>query len=122
MRPIPFELTDRALRRAGMDYMELLDWQVHDGWAECVRALGDRRMWLLSSKASRSFHAETLRPEDALVFGSEENGLPAPVLAAHREGARRIVMPEPRARCLNLATACAVALFEVLRQAGELDG
>lgn len=120
VRPIPFELNDRSLRRAGMDYLELLHWQVHKGWEECRAALAGRRFWFLTSSGTRNFYEVPFRLEDVLVLGSEEAGLPAEIRAEFSGNDLRIPMPEPKARCLNLATSAAVALFELLRQVGDL--
>lgn len=123
VRPIPFELSDRSLRRAGMDYLELLDWQTHDGWEEARTALRPRRLWYLSSQATRCLYEADLRVDDALVFGSEPAGLTT-LLGDRLEHDQllRIPMPEPEARCLNLATAVAIALYEQLRKGGEFRG
>lgn len=119
VRPIPFQLDDRSLRRAGMDYLEILRWEQHRGWEACREALAPRRLWFLSSKGNRSLWDVAFAPTDALIFGSESAGLPDEVWTGIApEQAIRIPMPEPRARCLNLAQSAAVAVYEALRQVG----
>lgn len=119
VRPIPFELSDRSLRRAGMDYLELLDWHVYTSWDECTAAMEGRRMWFLTSSGKTSLWDVEFGRTDALVFGSESAGL-SQLLPETLTGENtvRIPMPEPRARCLNLATSAAIATFELLRQTG----
>ncbi len=117
IRPIPFELSDRSLRRAGMDYLELLDLRVYTSWEDFTGAIEGCRLWFLTSSGSQGLYDVAFRPSDVLVFGSEEAGLP--LLLGDRlpaESALRIPMAEPRARCLNLATSVAIGLYEVLRQ------
>lgn len=116
VRPIPFDLSDRSLRRAGMDYLELLDWHVHTGWREAEAALQPRRLWFLTSSGRTSLHDVAFHPGDALVFGSEVEGLAPAIRDTIGDRDIRIPMAEPRARCLNLATAVAIALYEQLRQ------
>ena len=120
IRPIPFSLSDRNLQRAGMDYLDLVQLTAHNRWAEFDAAPG--RRWFLTSSGRRLLHQVEFRPGDALVFGSEEAGLPEAIMAEARDSHAdiRIPMPEPRARCLNLATSVGIALYEMLRQTGGL--
>lgn len=116
VRPIPFSLNDRSLRRAGMDYLADLSLTVHDDWAACTRALAGRRLWALTSRGTCSLYEVAFRADDALVLGSEEAGLPEEVTGELSPALVRIPMPNPRARCLNLATSAGIVLFEALRQ------
>lgn len=117
VRPVPFTLTDRSLRRAGMDYLDYLPLFVHDHWRACSATLAGRRIRALSSRGTRSLYETTFDAGDVLVLGSEEAGLPEEVTRELApEDLLRIPMPEPRARCLNLATSAGIALFEALRQ------
>lgn len=118
VRPIPFDISDKNLQRAGMDYLELLDLRVHDSWDVCRQELAPRRLWYLSSSGEAEIYDIDYKPDDALVFGSEPAGLHKLLGSAlPQESCLRIPMAEPRARCLNVATSVAVALYEVLRQA-----
>lgn len=121
VRPIPFELSDRSLRRAGMDYLELLELHVHGDWPACESALAGRRFWFFTSKATRSFYDVAPRLDDVLVFGSETSGMPEQITAHYNQ--RDVILPmrEPRARCLNLSTAASIAVYEVLRASGALN-
>lgn len=121
VRPIPFELSDRSLKRSGMDYLELLDWQTHLNWEAAKDALSNRRLWFLTRFSENNFYHQQFQPGDALVFGSEPAGLPEEIQIEYNGRDLRLPMPEPRARCLNLATAVSAALYEVLRQCGDLD-
>jgi tRNA (cytidine/uridine-2'-O-)-methyltransferase len=116
IRPIPFELSDRSLRRAGMDYLELLDWHDHHSWEAAQQALAGRRFWFLTSKATQGLYTVRFQPSDVLVFGSEVAGLPPAITETIGNRGLRIPMAEPEARCLNLATSAAIALYELLRQ------
>lgn len=115
VRPLGFHISDRHRRRAGLDYWEHLNWCVVDCFEEVVTALGADRLWLFSTRARRSYTDAIFRPGDALVFGSEGRGLPNRLLDAHPDRMLRIPI-RPEARCLNLANATAVGLFEAVRQ------
>ncbi|CAN5310590.1 tRNA (uridine(34)/cytosine(34)/5-carboxymethylaminomethyluridine(34)-2'-O)-methyltransferase TrmL [soil metagenome] len=120
VRPVPFELSDRSLKRAGMDYMKFVDLRVHEDWEACAALLGDRPKWLLSSHGTNSLFAAELSGDDALLFGSEETGLPDDLMQLFANRLLRIPMLEPQARCLNLSTATAVVVYEALRKCGGL--
>jgi tRNA (cytidine/uridine-2'-O-)-methyltransferase len=115
VRPLGFHLGDRYLRRAGLDYWPHLAWRAVDSLDDVSAALGNERLWAFSSKAQRLYTQASFRHGDVLVFGSETRGLPPSWLAQRRDQALRIPL-RPQARCLNLANAVAVALYEGVRQ------
>jgi tRNA (cytidine/uridine-2'-O-)-methyltransferase len=115
VRPLGFHISNRHLRRAGLDYWENLSWRAVDQLDEVVAALGRERAWSFSAHAQTVYTRAAFRPGDVLVFGSERRGLPARWLAERPERSLRIPI-RPEARCLNLANAVAVALFEATRQ------
>jgi len=117
VRPLGFRLDDRSLRRAGLDYWPHLDWRVVDGLDEVVDALGQERFWSFSTRAKTIYTDVQYRAEDALLFGPESRGLPAPWLIERPDRAVRIPI-RPEARSLNLANAVAIAVFEAARQIG----
>jgi len=124
VRPLGFHVTDRHIRRAGLDYWPHLDWKVVDHLDEVVDALGADRLWSFSTRASLPYTAASYRPGDGLVFGPESRGLPADWLDARPDRCVRIPI-RPEARSLNLGSAVAVGLFEALRQseaAGPVPG
>ena len=121
VRPIPFELSDASLRRAGLDYLNLLNLQVHMQWDDCRQSLAGRRLWLLTSSGTQNYFDIKFNPSDVLVFGSETDGVSEAIRSELAGSALRLPMPESRARCLNLATSAAIALYELLRQTGSLQ-
>ena len=117
VHPLGFTITDRHLRRSGMDYWKSLDVLHHESW-EAFRASpgGPRRLWLLTTRAERTIWEARFEDEDGLVFGRETSGTPDWL---HEELAgRRIAIPQPNPtlRSLNLATAAGIAIYEALRQ------
>ena len=115
VRPLGFQIDDRQLRRAGLDYWQYLDWEVIDNFDALTKRLPLERMWFFSKKAEKSYADVTFAPDDALVFGSESQGLPDSMLRANADRCLRIPI-HPNARCLNLAVSVAVVAFEVKRQ------
>jgi tRNA (cytidine/uridine-2'-O-)-methyltransferase len=121
VRPLGFELGDRQLARAGLDYHDLAGVCVHADWEACLSALGGRRMFAFSTQGQRRYDTVAYRADDVLVFGPETRGLPADVLGGFgAEAVLRIPMC-PSSRSMNLSNAAAVAVFEAWRQLG-FDG
>jgi len=117
VRPLGFHLSDRHLKRAGLDYWEHLDWMVVDAIEEVERAIARQggRLWSFSTKAERPYTDARFRAGDALVFGPESRGLSPRRIEAAGDRALRIPI-RPEARSLNLAVAASVGLFEAMRQ------
>ncbi len=116
IRPLGFALDDARLRRAGLDYHEYAELQVHDSLALCLEKLRPARLLAFSSHASEPAFAMRYQAGDALLFGPETRGLPAEALALAQQ---RLRLPlRPGNRSLNLSNAVAVAVYEAWRQQG----
>lgn len=119
IEPLGFEIDDRRLARAGMDYWKQVDWKRWSSWDAFTSALQPgSRLWLVEQGAPRTHVEAQFRPGDFLVFGRETAGLPAALLERHREGWIQIPMINPESRSLNLANCVAIVLYEALRQTG----
>ena len=116
-----FRLDDKAIRRAGLDYWPEVTLARHSNLEDLRLALPDARFVYLSSKVSKNYVDWVFSSSDCLVFGPETRGLPAYVLRDNSDHSLRIPMLNPQVRCLNLATAVGIVLFEALRQIGALD-
>jgi tRNA (cytidine/uridine-2'-O-)-methyltransferase len=117
VRPLGFVLSDKQLRRSVMDYWPRLQLTVYDDVDAFLEHLSrqNAKVWLFSSKAQTSFWEAAYAPDDYLVFGSENSGLPAEVAARFPERLLRIPQIAGE-RCLNLSTAAGIGVFEALRQ------
>lgn len=115
IRPLGFEITDKALRRAGLDYWYLLDVSIYDSLEDFFEKVRPERFWLLSTKAPMRYSDAEFRDGDYLFFGRESAGLPEPFLEENRDRCLRIPMAE-EARSLNLSNSVAVTVYEALRQ------
>ena len=116
--PLGFELTQPQLRRAGLDYADLTEVRVHEGLADCLRALPGAGVYAIETAGSRPYSAARFRRGDALLFGQETRGLPREVLA-QIEPERVLHIPmRPANRSLNLSNAVALVVYEAWRQNG----
>jgi tRNA (cytidine/uridine-2'-O-)-methyltransferase len=124
IHPLGFAITDRNLKRAGMDYWRSLDVHEHADWAAFKASpAAPRRLWLFTTKTTRSFWSAGFADGDGLVFGNESSGAPA-WLHDELGESRRVTIPHANAtlRSLNLSTAAGVATYEALRQTKLLGG
>ena len=129
IKPLGFSLDDKYLKRAGLDYWQMMEYKVYEGFEELLAAYPGARMHFLSTKAPKSYVDEGFQKDDFLVFGCETKGLPESLLGKVYERCIRIPMMEG-ARSLNLSNSVAVVLYEALRsqgfpgllQNGELTG
>lgn len=117
IEPLGFEVSDKYLKRAGMDYFRLVDMKVLPNFDALLRQYPDAHFHFASTKAPRSYTEASFGPEDFLVFGPESRGLPESLLERVYDRCVRIPMIR-EARSLNLANSVAVVLYEALRQQG----
>jgi tRNA (cytidine/uridine-2'-O-)-methyltransferase len=122
VKPLGFDIDDRSLRRAGLDYAEFATMKVHENWQDCLSALGERRLFAVSTRGMAPLYATAFLPGDAFVFGSETAGLPAEMLAGFAADRRLRLPMVPGNRSLNLSNAVAVTVFEAWRQQGFAGG
>jgi tRNA (cytidine/uridine-2'-O-)-methyltransferase len=118
VRPLGFLVTDRALRRAGLDYAEIQAATLHDDWATARAHFTGRRMFAFSSRAQRAYAEVRFAPDDVLVFGPETRGLPEAVLQEFPAENRLLIPMRPGSRSVNLSNAVALAVYEAWRQSG----
>jgi len=115
VHPLGFDIDDRQLKRAGLDYWPYLKVREHDNWNAVRSALNSLNWYGLSSKAGQTIWQSRFSPGDVLVMGPETRGLPEQVLADIHP--LRIPMrSDAPVRSLNLSSACAIVAFEALRQ------
>ncbi len=123
IHPLGFELEDRKLRRAGLDYHEFAAVREHSALEDCIKLLGpDRRIFALSTRGSRNYADVAYHSGDIFLLGPETRGLPNAILETlPAEQILRIPM-RPDNRSLNLSNSAAVVLYEAWRQMGFVGG
>lgn len=122
--PLGFSLSDRYLKRAGLDYWPYVDFVTYEGWDEFAAmhsAIEPARFKYFSVHTEQAYHRAAYQNGDFLVFGSETKGLGAAFLEERRAYAYRIPLFEHGVRSLNLANAVSIVLYEGLRQTGRLE-
>ena len=115
IRPLGFDISEKAVRRAGLDYWHLGDVRDYENLEDFFAKYNVKQMWCLSTKAPRSYAEAEFRDDCYLFFGRETKGLPEDFLEKHRDACIRLPMRE-EARSLNLSNAVAITVYEALRQ------
>lgn len=118
VEPLGFDLSDKQVARAGLDYHDMACLRVHPGWDAVRAALPGRRWFALTTKASRNYATIDFRADDVLLFGPESRGLPAEVLGLFDADHRLRLPMLPGSRSMNLSNAVSVTVFEAWRQNG----
>ena len=122
VEPLGFALDDAQLRRAGLDYREYAQVNVHADLTALERHLVEARWFAFSTKGAIRYDRVQYRPGDVLLFGPESRGLPMTVLGRLTAGRRLRLPMRPGNRSLNLSNSVAVAVFEAWRQQGFAGG
>ena len=119
VEPLGFSISDKAVRRAGLDYWPYVDLHVHESLEAFLNEYRDRRMFLASTKGGHYYTQQQYKDEDMFLFGRETRGLPRDLIEARRDQVIRIPMSSNTCqRSLNLANSANIILFEALRQVG----
>lgn len=122
IEPLGFDLDDKQLRRAGLDYHEYTRLQVHPSLEAALAAISPRRLFALSTRGALRYDQPRYLPGDAFLFGPETRGLPADVLESLPPEQRLRLPMRPDNRSLNLSNSIAVMVFEAWRQQGFAGG
>lgn len=118
VRPLGFEVSDKYLKRAGLDYWRFTDIRYYDSINEVMdKYYNGNNFWFFSTKAAKIHSEATYKDGDFLVFGKETKGLPEDLLKAHYDECVRLPMRE-ETRSLNLSNSVCVGVYEALRQTG----
>ncbi|MBN1778192.1 MAG: tRNA (uridine(34)/cytosine(34)/5-carboxymethylaminomethyluridine(34)-2'-O)-methyltransferase TrmL [Clostridiales bacterium] len=117
IKPLGFSLSDRYLKRAGLDYWDMVTYRTYDRFEGLLKAYPKADFYFLSTKAAKSYADIRYKADDFLVFGCETKGLPESLLKKAYGRSVRIPMREG-ARSLNLSNSVAIVLYEALRQLG----
>ena len=115
VRPLGFEVSDKYLKRAGLDYWNLVSVSYYDSFEELKEKFPTARFFFFTTKARRRHSDVAFKDGDFLVFGKETKGLPEELLMQNEGTCLRIPM-DARARSLNLSNSAAIAVYEALRQ------
>ncbi len=120
VKPLGFDIDEKAVRRAGLDYWDKVSLRVYENLDEFFKQNENGRFWFLSTKADHSYTDVEYSENDYLIFGKETHGLPEPLLKENYQQTLRIPML-PTLRSLNLSNSVAIVLYEALRQLGFVN-
>lgn len=115
IKPLGFDISDKAVKRCGLDYWHLVDLSVYENLDEFFEKYGDENLFLATTKAPRAYTQADFSHGAKLMFGKETAGLPEWLREKYREGCLRIPMISD-ARSLNLSNSVAIMAYEALRQ------
>ena len=115
IEPLGFLLSEKQLKRAGMDYWERLSLSRYINFDEFKTLHPQARIWMATTKAKRLYTEASYSPDDYIMFGKESAGIPEEILVDYEETCIRIPM-EPSIRSLNLSNSVSIILYEALRQ------
>lgn len=118
IKPYAFDLSEKKVRRAGLDYAELANLHEHDSLEACLASVTPNRVFALTTKTNRYYTEPQFADGDAFLFGPETRGLPASVIESLPEKQRLTIPMKPNIRSLNLANAVSVVAYEAWRQLG----
>jgi len=117
IKPLGFSLEDKYLKRAGLDYWDLLDVRIHESLEDFLSLYGKEKLWLVETGGICRYDEKCYPDGSFFIFGQETKGLPPSLVENYKEYTVRVPMiPNPKARSLNLSNTVALVLFEGLRQ------
>ncbi len=119
VEPLGFRITDKLLKRAGLDYWPYVRMKLFPDFESASGELPHPRFVFFSAHAERHYSDFTFKPGDCLVFGPETRGLPQELLAKNPGCVVKIAIDRARVRSLNLSTSVGIALFEAIRQLNQ---
>lgn len=117
IEPLGFEISEKMLKRAGLDYWHKLDVSMYRDYDDFLGRYGGGKIWYLTTKADKCYTEVKFGPDDFLMFGKETAGIPEEILVENHDRCIRIPMVKDE-RSLNLSNAVAIVLYEALRQNG----
>jgi tRNA (cytidine/uridine-2'-O-)-methyltransferase len=118
IKPLGFELEDKKLRRAGLDYHEWVNVQQYESLTDFMVIRQPQRLFALTTKGHTLYSSVEFQDEDVLLFGSETRGLPAELLGTLPENRKLRLPMQTNSRSLNLSNTVAIVLFEAWKQLG----
>lgn len=119
VKPLGFDISEKAVKRAGLDYWPYVDLEIHESLGDFMEKYKDKRKFLATTKGGRIYTDFEYMDDDMFLFGRETKGLPRDFIAQNEEMAIRIPMSEnTRLRSFNLSNSANIILFEALRQLG----
>jgi tRNA (cytidine/uridine-2'-O-)-methyltransferase len=122
VKPLGFDLEDKQMKRAGLDYHEYADLKLHDNWAACAEYFSGRRLFAITTKGATRYSDLQFQADDVFVLGPETRGLPLEIIESLPPQQRLRLPMQPQSRSLNLSNTAAVLVYEAWRQLAFKNG
>ncbi|MGB8337262.1 MAG: tRNA (uridine(34)/cytosine(34)/5-carboxymethylaminomethyluridine(34)-2'-O)-methyltransferase TrmL [Burkholderiales bacterium] len=116
VKPLGFDLEDKQMKRAGLDYREYADLELHEDWPACVAYFSGRRMFAVTTKGATRYSDVQFKIDDVFVLGPETRGLPPEIIQSFPPEQRLRMPMQAQSRSLNLSNTAAVLVYEAWRQ------
>lgn len=116
VRPFKFDLSDKSLKKAGIDYWDKLELKIHDSLEEFEEFIKDKNFYLIETGSDKAYADVRFKDNDYLIFGREKEGIDKEILKKNKEKILTIPMTKEIDRSLNLANSVSIVLYEALRQ------
>ena len=115
VKPIGFDISEKAVKRAGLDYWDKLDLKIWENAEEFLNSVDTKRCFFATTKTDTPYFQKEFKPGDFLIFGSETKGIDEEILNAHKENCITIPMTK-EGRSINLAVSVGIILYDAIRQ------
>lgn len=115
IKPLGFEISDKQIRRTGLDYWQELDLEIHENWAEFIQKYPEATIYAITTKGDRYYHEVPYQDGDFILFGQESRGLPAEIREQLKDTLIRVPMIETSTRSLNLSNTVAIVAYEAMQ-------
>lgn len=115
IKPLGFEISDKKIRRTGLDYWQELDLEIHENWAEFIQKYPEATIYAITTKGDRYYHEVPYQDGDFILFGQESRGLPAEIREQLKDTLIRVPMIETSTRSLNLSNTVAIVAYEAMQ-------
>ncbi len=116
IKPLGFDIDDKKMKRAGLDYWDILNVQIHESLEDFTQKYDNSKFIFLSSKVEKVYWSHKFQDGDFLIFGSETKGLPIDIMEQFKDKMFTIPQYEDVVRCLNLSNSASIVLYEAIRQ------
>lgn len=118
IKPLGFEISDKQIRRTGLDYWKDVDLEIHESWQDFCARYPEAVIYAISTKGSRYYHDVAYQDGDFILFGRESSGLPDVIRNSLADRLIRLPMIQTSTRSLNLSNTVAVVAYEAMKQLG----
>jgi tRNA (cytidine/uridine-2'-O-)-methyltransferase len=122
VKPLGFDLEDKQMKRAGLDYHEYADLKIHEDWSACAAYFSGRRIFAVTTKGATRYSDVEFKADDVFILGPETRGLPMEIIESVPPQQRLRLPMQAQSRSLNLSNTAAVLVYEAWRQFSFRNG